>query len=165
MEGQASVIAAEIAEKLGGEYRMIHLPDTLDADALKEMLKMDEVRETVDLIRRANVVIHGIGRADVMAQKRHLPPAVMGLLREGGAVGEAFGVFFDALGRPVYRLETGSGDHTSSAEARVLAAACGTGKAEAVIACMRYEKHCGLITDESTAKAMLSILEADAPLP
>ena len=164
MEGQASVIAAEIAEKLGGEYRMIHLPDTLDADALKEMLKMDDVRETVDLIRRADVVIHGIGRAEDMAEKRHLPPDVRSLLHERGAVGEAFGVFFDGRGKPVYRLETWSGEHAASVESRVLAAACGSGKAEAIIACLRYEKHCALITDESTARKMLSILEADEPL-
>ena len=165
MEGQASVIAAEIAEKLGGEYRMIHLPDTLDAEALREMLKMDDVRETVSLIRRADVVMHGIGRADDMAEKRHLSPDILSLLRERGAVGEAFGVFFDRAGRAVYRLETWSGEHAEAAEGRVLAAACGSRKAEAIIACLRYEKHCALITDEGAARRMLSLIEAEGPLP
>ncbi len=164
MEGQASVIAAEIAEKLGGEYRMIHLPDSLDADALKEMLKMDDVRETVDLIHRADVVIHGIGRADIMAEKRRLSPDVVRLLRERGAVGEAYGVFFDGSGRPVYRLDTWSAAHAAPG-GRILAAACGRDKAEAIIACLRYEEHCTLITDESTAGEMLSLLEAEEPPP
>ncbi len=159
MEGQASVIAAEIAEKLGGEYRMIHLPDALDADALKEMLKMDEVRETVGLIRQAGVVIHGIGRADEMAEKRRLSPAVSALLRESGAEGEAFGVFFDAAGRAVYRTDPWNCEQAISG-GRILAAACGTRKARAIIACMRYRRHCVLVTDEGTAEEMLSILEA-----
>ncbi|MBR6706325.1 MAG: hypothetical protein IKI84_06565 [Clostridia bacterium] len=164
MEGQASVIAAEIAEKLGGEYRMIHLPDTLDADALKEIIKMDDVRETLELIHRADVVIHGIGRADIMAEKRHLSPAIVGMLREKGAVGEAFGVFFDRLGHPVYRLDTWNTVQPASEE-RILAAASGESKAEAVIACLRFQKHCALVTDESAARKMLSLLEADRPLP
>ena len=63
----------------------------------------------------------------------------------------------DGLYSSVYRNE--------AAEGRVLAAACGSRKAEAIIACLRYEKHCALITDEGAARRMLSLIEAEGPLP
>ena len=40
VETQANTLAEEIAGKLGGHYRLIHLPDIMDAAAMQEMLKL-----------------------------------------------------------------------------------------------------------------------------
>ena len=45
---------------------------TMDTAALQEMMKVPEVRETIELLERTDLVVHGIGRADAMAQYRHL---------------------------------------------------------------------------------------------
>ena len=162
MEGQASVIAAEIAERLGGQYRLIHLPDNLDGDTLREMLKMDEVRRTVDLIRRADVAIHGIGRADEMASKRGLDAETCRKLLSGGAEGEAFGAFFDLQGRLIHRLSTPGGDLAEGGERRMIACAAGSSKARAIIAALRANRYHALVTDGAAAGEILSLLEGGA---
>ena len=162
MEDQANVIAGEIATRLGGRYRLLHLPDNPGPEAMKELLKQEEVRRTVELLRQADVVIHGIGRADEMAEKRSLPESVQANLRRDGAVGEAFGAFFDKDGRTVYRVETFGADVPQAFGAcRVIAVAAGARKARAIIACLRREKAADLICDESAANAMLALLSGE----
>ena len=41
----------EIARRLGGHHRMMHLPDLLDEQALNEMRKLKEIDETLALLR------------------------------------------------------------------------------------------------------------------
>lgn len=40
LETQANTLACEIARRLGGHHRMMHLPDHLDEQALQEMRKL-----------------------------------------------------------------------------------------------------------------------------
>ena len=40
VQTQANTMAAEIAQRLGGHHRLLHLPDQLDAAALQEMLRL-----------------------------------------------------------------------------------------------------------------------------
>ena len=166
MEDQASMIAAEIATKLGGHYRLMHLPETIGQEAARELLAQEDVRKTLELIRRADVVMHGIGRADEMAQKRSLPETVRALLHEQGAVGEAFGEFFDQDGKTIYHAETFGADVLkASEERRVIAVAAGARKAQAIVACMKREKRATLICDEGAANAILSTLQTESGFP
>ena len=41
---QANTLAAEIAQRLGGHHRLIHLPDRMDAAAMQEMLKVPGIQ-------------------------------------------------------------------------------------------------------------------------
>lgn len=160
VENQANTIAAEMAHRLSGRYRVMHVPDNLDAAALSEMLKLPEVKEVIQLMEQAHIIAHGVGRADVMAQKRHLPGEIVHLLQEGGAVGEAFGDFFDESGRTVYQLTTVGSELARHEGSRMVAVAAGSGKAHAIIASARHEPHDSLITDEGAAGRILSILQA-----
>ena len=159
VETQASAVAAEIARRVGGHHRVMHLPDTLDAAALQEMMKLPEVRETLELLQRTDLVVHGVGRADVMAQRRRLSAEAMELLKKKNAVGEAFGDFFDFEGRTVLQASSVSmilGKlHKNSL---TVAVAAGERKAEAIIAASRHEKHDSLITDEAAAQKIVSLL-------
>lgn len=63
METQANTLAAEIAQRLGGHHRLLHLPDHMDEQAKQEMLRLPEIRETMERIQRADIILHGIGCA------------------------------------------------------------------------------------------------------
>ena len=158
IETQANTIASELARRLGGRCKAIHVPDSLDASALGEMLRLPEVKEAIELLEKADVVVHGIALADDMALRRSLPPSIVQRIRENGAVGETFGDFFDRNGQTVYRMNTvgtGLGHNTNC---RLIAAAAGAGKAPAIIAALRRESHDSLITDESAAQEILALL-------
>ena len=156
LETQANTLACEIARRLGGHHRMMHLPDHLDEQAMQEMRKLTEIVETLALLERADVVLHGIGRADDMTQRRQLPGPVSAEVLRKGAVAEAYGCYFDARGRLVYSASTVA--HNLGAlkpDCAMIAVAAGAKKAEAIAAVMRNRRHAMLVTDEGAAKAIL----------
>ena len=164
LETQANTVACEIARRLGGHHRMMHLPDHMDEQALLEMRKLKEIDETLALLERADVVLHGIGRADDMAQKRQLPAAVEAEVLRKGAVAEAYGCYFDRRGRLVYSASTVAHDLGAlKPECALIAVAAGTKKADAITAVMKNRKHAMLVTDEGAAKAILAQSAAEAP--
>lgn len=156
---QANTIAAEIAQRLGGHHRLIHLPDHMDEAAKQEMLRLPEVREVMELIQRADVILHGIGCAEDNIRETKLSASQARRLLEDGAVGEAFGSYFDregkcllessSIGVDLARLTPGS---------RMIAVACGKSKAEAIMAVLRHDPHALLVTDEGAAREMLRLL-------
>ncbi len=159
LETQANTVASEIAKRLGGHLRLMHLPDHVDAQALTELKKLQEVTETLELLQRADVVLHGIGRADDMAQKRQLPMAIQNEVLQKAAVAEAYGCYFDLQGRMVYTASTVALDLGSlKPECALLAVAAGSHKADAIIAVMRNRPHAMLVTDEGAARAILDQL-------
>ena len=161
METQANTIAAEIARRIGGHHRVMHLPDSLDAAALQEMMKLPDVKETIDLLERTDLVVHGIGRADAMARFRHLSAEDQEVLRKHKAVGEAFGDFFDFQGKTVLQASTVSlGVGRLHQDSLMVAVAAGERKAEAIIAATRHEIHDSLITDEAAAQKIVTLLKS-----
>lgn len=159
VETQANAVAAEIARRIGGHHRVMHVPDSLDAAALQEMMKLPEVKETLELLQRADLVVHGVGRADSMAQRRHLSVEALELLKKQRAVGEAFGDFFNIEGKTVLQTSTVSlGIGKAYKESKMVAVAAGERKAEAIIAASRHEAHDSLITDEAAAQKIVSLL-------
>ena len=160
LETQANTVACEIAKRLGGHHRMMHLPDRLDEQALAEMRKMREIDETLSLLERADVVLHGIGRADDMAHKRQLPADVEAEVLRKGAVAEAYGCYFDRHGKLVYSASTVSHNlGVLKPNCALIAVAAGARKAEAIDAAMRSRRHAMLVTDEGAANAILSMQE------
>ena len=157
---QANTLAAEIATRLGGSHRLIHLPDSMDEAAKQEMLRLPDVREVMELIQRADLILHGIGCAQDAVRDTKLNPAQGRKLLADGAVGEAFGSYFDkeghcllessSIGVDLARLSPGS---------RMAAVACGKKKAEAIIAVLRHDPHELLVTDEGAAREMLRLLQ------
>src|SRR5690606_13445434 len=99
---QANTVAAAIAQRLGGSYRLLHVPDDLGQEAMSTISMEPKIKELIDLIRSARVVLHGIGTAEEMARRRGLAPEYVALLAEKRAVGEAFGYYFDRNGEIVF---------------------------------------------------------------
>lgn len=153
---QADAVAAELAQNLRGTCRLIHLPDGIDAHGLKELSKMPDIAETIGLMRNADMVIHGVGRADEMAFRRGLSERLREDLKEKGAVGEALGDYFDGRGRLVYASPSVSAELSSKRQDKlVVAAAAGGKKAQAILATVLHQPPACLVVDEAAARGML----------
>ena len=158
LETQANTVAAEIAGRLGGHHRLMHLPDDIDEAAMAEMRKHSDVTETLELLQRADVVLYGIGRADDMGQKRQLPPDLFKSVMQRGAKAEAYGCYFNADGDVVYSASSVSRDLGKlKPDCAMIAVAAGARKAEAIRAVMYARPQTMLVTDEGAAKAILEL--------
>lgn len=156
---QANTLAAEIAQRLGGHHRLIHLPDHMDEAAKQEMLRLPDVREVMELIQRADVILHGIGCAEDNIRETKLSTSQARRLLEDGAVGEAFGSYFDRDGRCLLESSSIGVDLARlTPGSRMIAVACGKSKAEAIMAVLRHDPHALLVTDEGAAREMLRLL-------
>ena len=159
VELQANTLAEEIAGKLGGHYRLVHLPDYLDAAAMQEMMKMPDVSEAMELLERADVILHGIGTARDMMRERNMDRSIQTRLLNQGAAGESFGAYYDIDGKCLMAA-SGMGVDLARLKptCRMIAAAAGKSKAEAIISVMRHRRHTMLTTDQGAAEQILSIL-------
>jgi len=70
VEMQANTIASIMAKRTGGQYRMLHVPDHLGEAAYQSLMNDPNIQEIVAVIRKARIVIHGIGNAMTMARRR-----------------------------------------------------------------------------------------------
>lgn len=157
---QSNSIAVNLAEKLGGTYRLLYVPDGLSEEALKHMVANGEIKETLELIEKMNILVFGIGRADTMANRRSLTDEQMRYLEEKGAVAESFGHYFDISGKEVWEYRTIglSLDKFRNIDVAI-GVAGGEEKAESIIAASSLNKNMQLVTDELAANRILEILD------
>ena len=159
LETQAGTLAAEIAHALGGRHSLLHIPDSVSPEALKSLMNIPEVRETVDALHRTDVLLYGIGRVEVMSRNPTLPEAETAGILSRGAVGEAVGNYFDQEGRLVYQAsEVGLSGEELRHVPHVMAIAAGAVKARAVLAVMKHHQHELLVIDEGCAHAIAALL-------
>ena len=161
-ETQANTLAEQIARRLGGRHKPLYLPDNLPQSALKELIKLDEIREPLEEIKRADVLLYGIARADEMARNRLMSEDAINELLGRGAVAEVLGHCFDINGR---LLASASGlglpEDSFSRIPTLIAVAAGARKAEAILAVSRHHKNSCLITDEGAAGRILEIIRGE----
>lgn len=156
VEYQANTIAADLAEKLGGRYLLFHVPDRLSEEAYRTLSGDPQIAEKLGQIRRAGIVVHGIGQAIYMARRRALPEEEIAFLEERGAVAEAFGYYFDREGKIVHQQFTlGLGLEDVRRMRRVIAVAGGRSKGAAIVAAARAVVPHVLVTDEGAAEEIL----------
>lgn len=153
---QANTVASLLAEQLGGTSVMLHVPDRLSEETLQMIVKEPLVQERLQEIRQATVVVHGIGEATRMAERRRSTPEEIAVLHARGAVAEAFGYYFDAEGRIIYEMNVvGLRIGDLSQIRAVVGVAGGHSKAEAIAAAAKAYKMTGLITDEGAARQLI----------
>ncbi len=153
----ANTIASQIAFKLGGSYRMFHVPELLSRTTADSLSMEPTVQEIVMRIRDADIVLHGIGEALVMARRRRLDDYTVNLLEKQSAVAEAFGYFFDQDGQVVHVMNT-LGLHIEDLPriGTVIGVAGGHSKAGAIRATSMAYRIDALITDEGAARAIVN---------
>ncbi|MBQ2701191.1 MAG: hypothetical protein IJF65_08575 [Clostridia bacterium] len=160
VEIQANTLAAEMAAKLGGHHRLMHIPDQMDPETLTQMLKVPEVKETMELIQRADVILHEISRGDDPEVTRHLPTSILRQLSAQKAVAESFGRFYDEAGNCLYSASSIGVDLSIlQPRCQMIAVAAGKRKALAAITVLEQYPHAVLVADEGAAREMLSLYE------
>lgn len=156
VETQANSIAAKLAKKLGGSYRLLHAPDNIEKETLEVLLKVGEVKETLELIRKMDILLFGIGRADVMAERRKLSKDNIDYIMGKGAVSEAFGHYFDTEGKQVWESMTvGISLEDFKKVNHVIGVAGGDAKAEAILSITTLRENMTIVTDEGAAMKIL----------
>lgn len=157
MELQAGTIAAGIARRLGAQYRLLHIPEHLEAEAVQLLKKNSQVREVLKTIKTSDVLVHGIGSALEMAHRRDLDQDRIKHLQEQAAVGEALRYYYDGSGRIVAE-STGLGLEQSDLGRikTIVAVAGGSNKIEAIRAVLKNGCQHVLVTDEAAARGILN---------
>lgn len=159
IECQANTIAAVTAEKLGGTYRMLHIPDGFSPELI-DMLRKEtpDLTEIESLIHRADILAIGVGEANRMAQRHQLETAQKNKLAADGACGEALGIYADIRGHVLYTMNNvGIALKELPSIPHVCIAAGGASKGAAILAMARAGVRGTLITDEGAAKEILRL--------
>ena len=160
VDTQSNSIAAKLAKKLEGNYKLLHVPDSIDKKTFEAMLEVKEIREVIQLFDNMNVLLFGIGRADVMARRRQLSEEQVDMLLQKGAVGEAFGHYFDINGVEVWKsLSVGIDLDVFKKIEIVIGVAGGENKAEAIMAIASLRNNMTLVIDEAAANKIITIVD------
>ncbi len=157
VEIQANNIAATLAERLNCSYQLLHLAENLSKELLESLREYPEIKGTMEYIKKIDTLIFGVGRADVMAEKRHLNDSQKMILNEKGAVAEAFGYYFDEKGKIVDVVNTvGITLEQYNKLKHIICVASGVEKASAIQAVSKLNSNLVLVIDEDLAKAILN---------
>lgn len=158
---QANTIASNFATNSGNDYRTLYLPEHLSEAAYNAMKEEPMVQEMLGLYEKTSIVIHGIGSADEMSGRRKSSEAERQALQKSGAVGEAFGYYFDEKGKAVQRIRTvGLQLEQVKNCPTILAIAGGTKKAKAILSYFKNAaKQTIFITDMAAAQQMFKIIQ------
>ncbi|MBO8171504.1 MAG: hypothetical protein H0Z33_06425 [Bacillaceae bacterium] len=156
METQANTLVSMMAEKAGGRYRLLHLPDHLSEASYQSLKKEPQIKEYLNLIAESDIIVHGIGDALNMAEKRQMDDSILQLLQQEKAVGEAFGYYFNQQGDVVYKMPNiGIQLDQVRNASYVLAVAGGASKAKAIAAVAKQQLQQVLVTDQAAAERLL----------
>ncbi|HIW34604.1 MAG TPA: sugar-binding domain-containing protein [Candidatus Paenibacillus intestinavium] len=162
LDYQANTIASMLAKRTGGHYRLLHVPDHISSDAYESIIQEPSIKEIVEVIRNARIIVHGIGDAIVMARRRKTDPEELLAMQGEGAMAESFGFYFNRNGEPIYKMKTVGMRLEDIAQTEVLiAVAGGASKAEAIDAIMKFGYDHALVTDEGAALRMIENYDAN----
>ncbi|MGE5592637.1 MAG: sugar-binding transcriptional regulator [Betaproteobacteria bacterium] len=157
VETQADTIAVTMAKRMGGAYRVLNVPDDLHPETISRIVDEPRIKEVLDLIRRARIVVHGVGTLEEMAKRRGITGEALEILTSRGAVAEMFGYYFDSDGKMVYYTPSMGIRPEDLAGKKLVAVAGGAKKARAVLAVMKQQSREALVTDEAAARRMLEL--------
>jgi central glycolytic genes regulator len=159
VENQSNNVVATTSKRLSSHYKLLHIPDELGEEAMKTLTQEPQIKNTLDMIQKTDVLVFGIGIAEEMATKRKLPREKVEEIVSKGAIGEAFGHYFNEKGDIVFKLNTVGIDLQTFKDAKdSIAIFAGTRKADALIAMTNINKNIVLITDEESANRIIELL-------
>ena len=162
-------IARLLAERFGGKYYGIYVPAIVDTKRSRDVIINDQsMRETLQLARAARKAIIGIGTADddaTLLRAGFVGVPMLAELRGKGAVGDILARYFDVEGRPVAsgfddRIIGHTLEDLREIET-VIAVAGGPNKVRPILGAVRGGYVDVLVTDETTARAVLELAGPD----
>lgn len=157
VNNQANTICAIMADKTNSRHRVFYVPDQVSSEIYGSFIREPLIYEVLNLIKSASMVLHGIGDAITMAERRNTSPEDLRKIQEGKAVGEAFGYYFNEAGEIVHKVLTmGLQLNDLASIGDVIAVAGGSSKAKAIRAYMKKAPSSTiLITDEGAAQQLV----------
>ncbi len=159
MDTQANALAEIFARQLGGQHRLLHLPEGISVQAMEELCRIAQVREALELLRHADVLLYEISHAHAFSCERGYGAVERETLEKTGAIAEALGFYFNAQGAMVSnRAAIALRAADLGRRIKTAAVAVGAQKAEAIIAVCMHHPHRLLVTDEGAAQRMMEIL-------
>ena len=161
---QVNELARRLAEAFAGTYRHLYVPAfILDDHVLDSLLKTQEIAQVMELWKRMDLAIIGIGHVEFqeissMFFADHITPSTLAQLEAKGAVGDICARFFDLQGKKVYPVTGVIGIDLGTLKniPEVIAIAGGSEKVRAVLGALRGGYIKTLITDTTTARAVLA---------
>lgn len=152
-----------LAERTGADAYVMPVPFFANTVEDREILLVQRgVSDVLDLARRADLLFVGIGTAEPEASlvsTGMIEHQEIAEVKANGGAGEMLGHFFDKAGRPIdttlseRTLALGRDDLKGR---RIVAVAGGTAKVRAILSILESRYLSGLITDERTARALIS---------
>lgn len=157
VKNQANTICAKMAERAGAKHRVFYVPDQVSQEIYDSFINEPFIKEVLTLIQSASMVLHGIGDAITMAERRNTSADVLAKIRKKDAVGEAFGYYFNEAGEVVHKVLTiGLQLEDLARIDHVIAVAGGASKSKAIRAYLKQAPSSTiLITDEGAATKLL----------
>ena len=158
-EYQANTIVSQMAKKTSGKYQLFYVPDILSEETYNSLIKESHIQESMAKIRSARILIHCIGNAKIMAEKRGVDQNTLDFLDKYQATGEAFGYYFAEDGKIVHKMNIiGLKLEDLDNIPNIIAIAGGRTKAKAILSVLKYNFNQTLVTDEGAAKEMLKLI-------
>lgn len=153
---QANTIASRIANKLNAKLQLLPIPETVSKQAMEIFLSDSEMREAYEMLKSLDVLLFGIGRADVMLARRGINEEKSSKVLNCGAVSEAFGNYFNLKGDRVYSQESvGISLDKFLSIPKIIGVAGGVEKAQAIISISTLRPDMVLVIDESAAHEII----------
>jgi DNA-binding transcriptional regulator LsrR (DeoR family) len=164
-DGSAS--SYDVIEKMADTVKAPHYPMMLpviaeSAGERRALVELRPVRKVFELARQAHISFVGIGQMDSNApllEDGFITRAELNVLRRAGAVGDIIGWAFDQQGNMIQGLtnaRVASVPLAKPARRLVFGAAMGKHKVQAILGALRGRLINGLITNEATARALLT---------
>lgn len=160
VEYQANTLAASLAKKLGAYYKNFSIPDNLSKKAMESIVHEKGIQEVIQHMKKADILICGIGNAMDMAKKRNLSDAVKDLLIRKKAVTEAFGYYFSENKELVY-ISRSIGIKLEDVKniSHVIAIAGGKAKAKCIASAPFLGENACVVIDEGVATELKKYLQ------
>lgn len=160
VESQANTLAASLAKKINASYKLLHIPENVSTEVLDGLLKESQIKDVINSIQKADILIYGIGNAIHMAKKRESSEEFIKKLEDMGAIGEAYGCYFNKECQMISENNSiGINLKNAKKITTHIAVAAGKNKIDAIIATEMYNNNAVLVTDESTGKAICEIMK------
>ena len=162
MEYVPDFVAARMAEKFGGRYHMLQIPDGISPELfLKIRSELPRARQVEKTVSEVKILLTGIDIPNAPFRWPELPFDVRKRLTEEKAAGEALGIYADINGKVLYRFyNAGISREDISSISCVLIAAGGKSRGAAILAMARAGFRGVLITDEGAGKEILRLTAA-----
>ncbi|NJC96568.1 MAG: hypothetical protein C3F07_11835 [Anaerolineales bacterium] len=169
MEYDGHDLVSRITEKLGGDAYYLNAPYLCQsAEIAQSLLETKSIRETINVGKKADVALLGIGSTALEYSSFHLAGYVtrreLEELRRAGGIGDVCGLHFNLDGQPACddfceRLVSIRRSDLLSIPVR-LGVAGGEGKADAILGALRSKYVNVLVIDSMTARKVLELAKS-----